>query len=200
MSDKSRYWWGVLYPENMSPDWKNNIGDILQLPYCYCEHSSDIDSKSEHRKDHIHLIIVFPNTTTYKHAFSVFSLLNANGKIACNTIQNIIGIRSAYDYLIHDTETCKKLGKFLYSPADRVSGNNFDIGCYEQVSLAEKQQLRKELTFFVLDNSFTNYSDLVLEVSKSFDDKYLDVICSYSSHFERLCKGNFLNVYRKNTI
>lgn len=32
----------------------------------YCEHVADVDGKGEHRKDHVHVIIVFGNTTTYR--------------------------------------------------------------------------------------------------------------------------------------
>ena len=30
---KARYWWAVLYQENMRPDWRETIDDLLQLPY-----------------------------------------------------------------------------------------------------------------------------------------------------------------------
>lgn len=46
---KARYWWAVLYQENMRPDWRETIDDLLQLPYAYCEHTADKDSKGEHR-------------------------------------------------------------------------------------------------------------------------------------------------------
>ena len=65
LTGKNRYWWAVLYPENMRPDWETMIGDILQVPYCYCKHTTDTDQKSEHRKDHIHLIIAFNNTNIH---------------------------------------------------------------------------------------------------------------------------------------
>jgi hypothetical protein len=38
---KARYWWAVLYQENMRPDWRETIDDLLQLPYAYCEHTAD---------------------------------------------------------------------------------------------------------------------------------------------------------------
>lgn len=69
---KARFWTGVLYPENMREDWEITIGDVVQYPYAYCKHTRDKDSKSEHRKDHVHLLLAFPNTTTYQHALSVF--------------------------------------------------------------------------------------------------------------------------------
>ena len=135
--EKARFWCGVLYPENMVDNWEEEIGDILQLPYAYCLHNQDNDLKSEHRKDHVHVIVAFPNTTTYKHAMTVFGQLSATGKTALNTIQAVINIRNMYDYLIHDTETCKKKGKELYDKSLRITGNNFDIGSYEQLGVAE---------------------------------------------------------------
>ena len=157
--DKARFWVGVLYPENMREDWQENIGDIVQLPYAYCCHTQDKDSKSEHRKDHTHLILSFPNTTTYKHAMSVFNQLSAEGKTAINKCEAIINIRNMYDYLIHDTETCRKQKKELYSKEDRITGNNFDIGAYEQLGVAEKNDMCKELCTAILDNGFTNFTD-----------------------------------------
>ena len=115
--DKARFWTGVLYPENMREDWKEVIGDTLQYPYAYCQHSQDKDSKSEHRKDHVHLIVAFPNTTTYKHALNVMDLLSAEGKKAINKCEAVVGIRNVYDYLIHDTEDCRKKGKEQYDPS-----------------------------------------------------------------------------------
>ena len=32
----------------MRPDWREKIDDLLQLPYAYCEHTADKDSKSEY--------------------------------------------------------------------------------------------------------------------------------------------------------
>lgn len=177
----------------MNPTWEQDIADLLQLPYCYCLHDACLDGKSEHRKDHIHLIICFSNTTTYKHAFETFDRLSAEGKHALNKIEACYNIRHCYDYLIHDTDGCRTKGKELYPKSARISGNNFDIGSFEQVSTAEIKQMKTELSSFCVDNSFLNFSDLWIEVKRSFDDKYLDVLQTYSALYERLCKGNFLN-------
>lgn len=34
-SVKARYWWAVLYQENMVDGWRDNIEELLQLPYAY---------------------------------------------------------------------------------------------------------------------------------------------------------------------
>ena len=101
-SVKARYWWAVLYQENMVDGWRDNIEELLQLPYAYCEHVADVDGKGEHRKDRVHVIIVFGNTTTYKTAMSVFKRL---GEKALNKCERVIDIRHCYDYLIHDTDS-----------------------------------------------------------------------------------------------
>lgn len=189
--DKARFWTGVLYPENMREDWEVAIGDIVQYPYAYCKHTQDKDTKSEHRKDHVHLILAFPNTTTYKHAMSVFSLLSAEGKKALNKVEAVIGIRNVYDYLIHDTEACRKQGKELYSKDERITGNNFDIGAYEQLGTAEKNEMFIELSEAIRNNGFTNYMDFYCHVVDTYEDmNYVEVMRAHSGHFERLTRAN----------
>lgn len=189
--DKARFWTGVLYPENMREDWKDIIGDTLQYPYAYCQHSQDKDTKSEHRKDHVHLIVAFPNTTTYKHALNVMDLLSAEGKKAINKCEAVIGIRNVYDYLIHDTEDCRKKGKELYDPSERITGNNFDIGAYEQLGTAEKNEMFLEMGEAIREHGFTNYMDFYEYVVDTYEDmNYIEVMRAYSSHFERLTRGN----------
>lgn len=193
--NKNRYWTGVLYPENMRPDWQDAIGDIVQVPYCYCIHDHSTDSKSEHRKDHTHLILAFSNTTTYNHALAVMDLLSAPGKKALNKCEAVINIRSCYDYLIHDTEACRKQGKELYPKSARISGNNFDIGAFEQLSLEEKNKVFMELSQGIVDQNLTNYRQFFDWVVATFEEiKYIEVMRSYSGHFDRLLKGTYQEV------
>lgn len=195
--NKARYWVGVLYLENMVDNWQDEIGDLLQLPYAYCIHNLDTDSESEHRKDHAHIIIVFPNTTTYNNAMNVFNLLSATGKKALNTCQAIVSIRQMYEYLIHNTDGCRKKNKHLYNASDRITGNNFDIGSYEQVSISEKNDMCKELCDLIIDMQFCNFSDFYLYAMQKYDDtNYFEVLKTYSGLLERLTRGNYLK-YKK---
>lgn len=188
----NRYWVGVLYPESMRPDWRDEMGDILQLPYAYGVHDLDTDSQSVHRKDHIHLILAFANTTTYKHALEVFNRLSAEGKKACNTIEPVTNIRHMYEYLIHNTETCKKKGKHLYPPETRVCGNGFDIGSYEQISLADKQAIAQDIAKAIKEQKFINIMELYEYVMLTYDNShYFEVLMAHSAFFERLTKGNY---------
>ena len=77
-----------------------------------------------------------------------------------------------YEYLIHNTETCKKQGKHLYTAAERITGNNFDIGSYEQLSTAEKYKMSKELCDFICEQNITNFADFYLYAVNNFGSEY----------------------------
>lgn len=194
MINKARYWTGVLYPENMVDNWQLEIGDIVQLPYAYCIHDADLTGKEEERKIHVHLILVFPNTTTFNHAMKVFNLLSKPNCKAINTCQAIVSIRGAYDYLIHDTEAARKQNKKLYDPSCRITGNLFDIGAYEQLGLAEKNEMCQLLCNIIISEKFTNFVDFYAYCMTEIfpeDSNYFEIVKAYSGLFERLTKGNF---------
>lgn len=195
--DSAKYWWGVLYPENMKENWEEEIADLVQLPFAYCKHTLDTDTKSEHRKDHIHLIIAHNNTTTYQSMFKLFDKLSAEGRKALNKIEAINNIRYAYDYLIHDTETCRKKGKYLYKPSDRILGNNFDIGSYEQISMQEEDELKLELINEIAKNQIMDMIDFTQYVQSNYDTKYIKLVLHNSSLFERYTKANYLKWERQ---
>ena len=154
-----------------APRLAQTIDDLLQLPYAYCEHTADKDSRSEH-KDHVHIIVAKSNTTSYKHIMEVFNLLSAPGKKALNTCEACVNIRHCYDYLIHDTDSCRKQGKEQYDPSCRITGNNFDIGAYEQISSAQKQEMLKELVGYIIANGFTTINDFTVAAMNDFDGSY----------------------------
>lgn len=191
MSEKAKYWVGVCYPENMIGSWEEDIADIVQVPFAYCIHDEDKNTDGEERKKHVHIIFAFPNTTTYNHVLSIYNLLSAPGRICCNTCKKIINIRHMYNYLIHDTEESKKKGKRLYNVKDRITGNNFDIGCYEQISLEEKEDILNELEDLIYKEGFTNYLSFNRYVADNYDKEYRKTIRSHSGHFDRLIRGMY---------
>ena len=189
---KARFWATVLYPENMIDNWENKIDEILQIPYCYIIHDMDKDIKSEHRKTHVHLMLVFSNTTNQKHALAVANQLSKEGKKAASTIQAVIGIRNVYDYFIHDTDSSRKAGKELYDASQRSTGNGFDIGSYEQLGVAEKNDMGKELCNLIREKRYTNFADFFEFVIDNYEDtNYFEIVKTYSGLFERYTKANF---------
>lgn len=194
---KARYWCAVLYPENMITDWEIKIGDLITFPYCYCIHDKDIDKEGEIRKTHMHIMIAYSNTTTQGSVMKLLEKLNAPGKNAFNAIQQINNVRHMYNYLIHDTETCKKRGKHLYEKKERISGNNFDIGDYEQISIADKRRMLKEVCDAILDEEITNMATAYRYITENYDEAYFDILATYSGLISRIVKGLYLQKLAK---
>lgn len=190
---KARYWCGVLYPENMIPDWKDQIGRILQNPICYCVHDKDtLSDHVEDRKEHVHVMNMYNGPTTAKKVMKDFDKLSLPGKTCISTVEDIINVKSMYGYLIHDTEDCRKKGKHLYDKSERIECNNFDIGRFEQLSQQEKDDMSMELTQDIILNQFTNFFDFLYYVLSEYDITYYRIARSESAYFERTIRGLYL--------
>ena len=204
----ARYWTATLYPENMIDGWENEVDDLLGgIAYAYCIHDKDHLAewkpgkttpgleKETYRKHHVHFILAFTNTTTVNHARNLFMRLAKPGcqPIAQNgKVEAVVFIRYAYEYLIHNTESSRKQKKYQYDPAERHTGNGFDIGIYEQISLADKHKMLEELTDIVVHKyKFTNFVDLTSYVYENMDGAYRELLISYASYLEKLTKGNY---------
>lgn len=196
MADKAKYWAGICYLENMLEDWEDNIGDVLQNPYCYCIHPADLDAEGIERKVHVHIIVAFPNTTTKKCCIDLLNGLSKKGCKCCPAVQAIRNIRHMYNYLIHDTDDCRKKGKTQYDARGRKTGNNFDIGMFEQLDQETKEKYADEIANLIYTKNISNYLDLYIYVSSNYDSAYKSVIRSYSGHFDRLCKGMYQKLKR----
>lgn len=198
----TRYWTLVTYPENMIDNWEELCSGLLEMPYCYIVHDKDklthedIEKdpwegvESADRKDHVHWILVFPNTTTQKFATSFFDRLSKNGcKCYSGYAQPVANMRKMYDYLIHDTEEAKKLNKHLYDRSERIEGNNFDIGAYIQYSKLEKDEVLKEFLNIIITESFTNLIDFTIYLNSlpQYEENpiYFEVLKDYNAILSR---------------
>ena len=189
----AKYWGAVLYPENLREDWEEELVKI-GLPFAYCTHNRT-KVNGEDRKEHIHILTAFNNTTTYKNVLRMFKRLDKadNGnKTACNKVEGIFSMENAYNYLIHDTADCRAKGKELYDKSERKLVNNFDIGAYIQVSIEEQEQMIDELADALILNHFTNFIDFYAFVCREYENKeYKRLVRKNSGFFERLTKGNY---------
>lgn len=186
----TRFWMAILYPENMVDNWEDIIADTLQIPIAYCRHDTDFVNDGDARKDHIHLIEAFSNTTTWNHARNVANLLSKSGKRCCSTVQPVIKIQQAYAYLIHDTDDARKAGKHLYPESSRICKNGFDIGAYIQLDAADKEALICEIEDLLYQECICQYSRLNAAI-RNLGPEYHRVLRENSSHFNRLCVGMY---------
>ena len=197
-TSKARYWVAVGYPENMLPDWQDRIDDLVERPYAYCVHDKDkfeITGEEEDRKVHVHIILAWDGPTTYKNALAVFRRLNKKKKNAIPWCEPVANIGRKYAYLIHDTVKARELRKYQYDKSERITGNNFDIGNYIQISEADIKMMRRELADCIVDNNIMDYRTFY-QMVREMPVEYEEVLTRYSAHFERILKGNYLKAER----
>lgn len=90
-----RNWATVLYPESMNQDYKEVIAKSGVQALLSPLHDSDKNPTGEEKKAHYHLIIMFSNPTTAKHAQDIISELKGVG---CEYVKDIRGYAR---YLCH---------------------------------------------------------------------------------------------------
>lgn len=189
----AKFWTGICYPENMIPEWQEKCGDILQIPFAYCIHDKDLlKDGDETRKTHVHFELAFKNTTTYNHALETLQALSLPGKTCVNKVQKVISVRHMYEYLIHNTDDCKKAGKHLYGTSERVERNNFDIGAFEQLDILEEMDMIKQISDMIIQCDIENFVDLYKLIVSEFDSQYFKLLKANQHFFEALTKGNYL--------
>lgn len=187
----AKYWTAVVWLESARPDWEECAGDLLQIPFCYAIHDFCKDEVGEERKLHAHFILAFPNTTTYNHALETINALSVEGKKCANKVEKVVMLRHMYEYLIHNTEDCKKKGKHLYPPEKRIERNNFDIGLLEQLSILDETEMLQEMAEQTISLNFTNFTDLYMFITSNYDSRYFKVLKNNKSFLESLTRGNY---------
>ena len=85
---------------------------------------------------------------------------------------------------------CRKLGKHQYDPSERITGNGFDIGNYEQISTAEKQHMLKELTWFIMSEGYETINEFTQPALERFGEQYWEIMVSYSAFLVKYLNGN----------
>lgn len=123
---KSRSWWFLGYPESLPINWLDILTSFAIPTYVSPLHDKDVDSLGNFKKSHFHIIVCFPNPTTFN---------NVNDKICkplnCPIPQPCLALDSAYAYLTHRYNS----DKAQYDPSAIIFLNgasvcSVDSSCY----------------------------------------------------------------------
>lgn len=197
----TRKWEAILYPENMIENWENLIEEIIPLPMSYCIHDKDphIDKITGEvtNKTHVHLIIVYSNTTTKSNIIKLCNKLSLPDKKCCSTAEEVINMQYAWDYLIHNTEKARKDNKYQYSSDKRHDLNNFDIHFLATDDEYEKNLKIMQLSDLILQKKLTNYVDFINIVLNDYDVSYFTIQKTNHSYFDTIIKGNYKKYVKK---
>ena len=191
-SDKVRFWVGILWVDSMVPDWRERLDLVLQIPYAYCIHSNDITPHGELKKPHVHIMVSYGNTTTENNILSMFNDLSLPGAQCCNRVFKVRGVKYMFDYLIHDTAQARKDGKYQYPVSSRVTGLGWDTEAFNQLQQLDKYKVLMELHDDIRAANITTFISLYEYIMATYDLSYFEIFLTYSAHFDRLVKSQYL--------
>ena len=111
---RSHWWSGNCYH-------KEQLDQIIMstdiIHYAYILHDKDKQPNSDElKKPHYHFLVHFERA----QRGAWFKAFNTED-MGLVFVQRCTIPKSAYNYLIHDTPACKKAGKHLYDPSERIS-------------------------------------------------------------------------------
>ena len=109
--------------------------------YAYILHDKDTNENGELKKAHFHFLVQL-----YRNQRGSFFKQFATDDLGIVLAQPCYNPQSAFDYLIHATETAIKQGKFLYPESERTTTINLD-----DLKPIEKENENDELLADIID-------------------------------------------------
>ena len=177
----SRWWSGTCYHLEQL----NAIITAQDIRhYAYILHDKDKQENGEIKKPHYHFLVHFEHNQRGAW-FKAFS----TDDMGLVFFERCTIPKSAYDYLIHDTPACKKQGKHLYDPSERIS-------TVESLDPAEKDE----------DEHAALYTDIMAIVNKEISwgefikrkPKRIHMISNIKTAHDLISQENkFDNTFRK---
>lgn len=169
----------IVYPDSAPADWVDLVAQTGVEFAVSPLHNADISANGEHKKDHYHMIAVWPNNTKWQTATVLCDIVN--GPICIP----VIDIRPKYDYLTHKNDP----NKAQYNPDDIQHCNGFVLSKYLNLTAAEVSQKVAEITKLCFEFQFYEYADLIkyLLDNDMFDD--FDIASNRTLYFSNLIKG-----------
>jgi len=182
--ERSRWWSGTCYHKEQLDMIIENT-DVRQ--YAYILHDKDkqdpFNPESELKKPHYHFLVnlIQAQRGSWFRAFASDDMGIVFAKF-CRSPEG------AYNYLIHDTADCRRKGKHLYDPSERVS-------CIETVWEDEKQE--DEHQVLLDDIKAMHRKEISFEEFIQRKPKRIHMMGNITKTYDNLSRDNrFNNVFR----
>lgn len=202
-----RYWTCVLFVPDLKVNWKQILGDELTYPavaYSPLHHGnykpkyddkielSDLFEKHEYKgKDHYHLVLQAPNTTTENHIQGLCNRLYKEYAPRVEAVGNPLGI---INYLIHWGEKYKHKEQFCFDgfpDYDLITcDNGFDLT--EFIEKQTKKDLERNfdlLMQIIAETHITEFWDLSDYLYKNNMRQLLYITRHHSNYCDKLLRS-----------
>ena len=152
--------------------------------YCLAVHDKDTTENGEPKKTHIHILIKLVNNQSIARLCSMLHTVEVR-KISTKNVKH------EYDYLIHDSERCRKENKYQYPPESRISD---DFEYWKQRCIDEDEN-DKAVSMFDDFSKGTKPRDMIKKYGFSYLTYYksLSQIYGDDKDLKQLRQGNIRN-------
>ena len=171
---KKRYWAFVLYPESAPSNWLDFLQQTGLAIAVSPLHDKDVDPTGESKKPHYHVILCYDGPTTYSNVKSnITDVLNQPIPIPLEQV------RGYYRYLTHKDNP----DKYQYNESDIQTLNAFDSNNYNELTITQINEIKKQIIIFIKDNNITEYHNLLDILANSDLTNMLDVAMNHTILF-----------------
>lgn len=181
MNVKARTWAMIFYPESLPEDWEQIVQSWGHPVAISPLHNKDIyksgELKGETKKPHYHVLLRYPNVTTFNKIKQYTDELNQPIPQACDSI------KYAYEYFTHKNAP----NKHQYTEEDIKVINGFALRDYVTETRTERGELRANVFQIINESRCKEFCDLIdilidsgafdlldyVEANAYFIDRYL---------------------------
>lgn len=169
--DRVRNWTFMLYPESAPENWREILDD-MHVEWCESPpHDKDLDDDGETKKAHIHVVMKFPNKTSYDTVKGITDLLHQP------IPKRVRSLRTMCRYLIHLDDPAK----YQYNQSDIKCHCGMDISEFFDIPKKERYECIHEMIEFIKDNCVTEFIDFMEIAYLTHPDTWYRLLCDNSA-------------------
>ena len=178
---RARHWCFIVYPESAPADWVEQLV-ATGLSFTISDvHNKDQNPDGSHKKDHLHGIVSYPNTTTYANVSQLIrSITNGPFPQKCQSVSG------AYAYFTHKWNP----EKYQYDGSGVKRYNGWE----KTLESTEVSHIMNELTAYIFNEDIREYSEFMVE-TMAMDGDYMQVAMNHTVYFNALIRS-----YRHNPV
>lgn len=171
---KGRNWSFIVYLDSAPADWIKQMQNTGLAFAVSPLHNKDFNPDNIPKKVHYHMIVSYPNTTTYSSISGLRNITKGPFPILCRSVSGM------YAYFTHKHNPEKH-------PYDAKDIQRFN-GWEKTLESHEVNALMEELTLFIFDEDITEYSELMIATKYKSPD-HMNVAMNHTLYFNSLIKS-----------
>lgn len=173
---KGRHWLFIVYEDSAPEDWIEQL-EATGISFAISpHHDKDVNPDGARKKPHYHVIVSYPNTTTYRNVKGLRTITKGPYPLPCGSVSG------SYAYFTHKHNP----EKYQYDSSEITRHNGWE----KVLEASDVSHIMKELTLMCMIDDIREYSELIIQ-TMIMDGDYQQVAMSHTHFFDR-----FISSYR----